>query len=236
MNDQKISTELANLDLIIRSLTLNKILIFSFIILFCLFFLYLAYKEIQNLFLKEKDKENLYFKSSMSVGLYLYLISQTLVIYFIGFNLEAFSMLIRIATLILGMIVLLVAYLNFIRKTGIEIRGMYYINKVHKQLEKIVLQNTKDKTVSILSIDLMTQDQIRIRLVNLCNKPLLLSSFHIESIALNLNAQYENNYTIDITKLSGSTLMCVTELGDIQVTPFDIKTLLKEDECILPIQ
>ncbi|GAA5095648.1 hypothetical protein [Wohlfahrtiimonas larvae] len=235
MNDPSALQVLAELDQVIQTLTLKKFMLYAFIVSLCLFFLYLAYKEIHNLFINEKDKENLYFKGSISVGLYLYLISQTLIVYFVGWNLESFNILIRIATLLFGIIVLMVAYLNFIRKTGIEIRGMFYINHTQNKLDKIILQNTKDKTVSVLSIDLMLADQTRIRLVNRWNNPLSLASFHIENIILDPDVQYQNNYIIDIKKLSGSKLICITELGDITVNRFDVKALLKEDECILPI-
>lgn len=235
MNDQNTHLALTDLDRIIQTLTISKIGIYTFIILFCLFFLFLAYKEIQDLFMNEKDKENLYFKGSISIGLYLYLISQTLIIHFVGWNLEAFNILIRVATLTLGIIVLMVAYLNFIRKTGIEIRGMLYVHPTQKYLEKIILQNTKDKTVSVLAIDLMMTDQTRIRLINQCNNPIALSPFHIENITLDRNTKYENDYKINITQLSGAKLICITELGDIYINPFDVKALLKETQCILPI-
>lgn len=235
MNNQNTHLALMDINQLIQTLTVTRIALYTFIILFCLFFLFLAYKEIQSLFLNEKDKENLYFKGSISVGLYLYLISQTLIIHFVGLNLEAFNILIRVATLVLGIIVLMVAYLNFIRKTGIEIRGMFYISSSHDYLENIILQNTKDKTVSVLSVDLITTEQTRIRLINRCNNPLALASFHIENIALNPKTQYQNGYKLDVTKLNGAKLTCVTELGDVYVNPFDVKALLKESECILPI-
>lgn len=139
-----------------------------------------------------------------------------------------------------------IAYLNYRRKSGINIKGNFTIDKYNNKnfISEINLHSEKDKAITIYAIDLLVRYKIfnykyfkmylpftqqRIRIKNYpINEPLKIAAFESIKISLQPIFKYSSEFILSNNK-SDYKIQCITPLGKTNLSPFNLQKFLETE-------
>lgn len=136
-----------------------------------------------------------------------------------------FAIMMQFIALTLASVAATIAYRNYRRKSGNQISNIFFGDK--SEIKSVLLQNEKDKAVTIFAIDVLLESKDIVRIFTLfqSEKPIILSAFESRHIYLDDVHSYEgrNPKNFDFTKMSES--YCITTNGKVPLNQLNITEL-----------